>query len=154
MRLLKIVLFRLKLGFFRIYLPIFFSRTIRNLDVISWGKRYIRIFDVIPELYSVSPRRMRRFKKRSHLGQHAISEVWDVTTNWIFKKPKGSPLLQFQKVWAFWALDMAPTLDVPVLLLSWLLAIISISSSLLKLHKTIESMDYYNNNNDSIYQRA
>ena len=79
MRLFKIVIFRLKLGFLSTYLPIFFSKTIQNLDVISWVKRYIRIFDVISELYSVLPRRRRRFEKRSHLGQHAISEVWDVT---------------------------------------------------------------------------
>ena len=80
MRLFKILIFCLKLGFLSIYLPIFFSITIWNLDVISWVKRYIRIFDVISESYSILPRRRLRFEKRSHLGQHAISEVWDVTT--------------------------------------------------------------------------
>ena len=53
-----------------------FFITIRNLNVISGVKRYIRIFDVISELYSVLLRRRRRFKnKLSHLSQHAISEV-------------------------------------------------------------------------------
>ena len=117
MRLFKIVIFCLKWGFLSVYLPIFFSRTIRNLVLIPWVKRYIRIFDVISELYSVLPRRRQRFEQRSHLGQHAISEVWVVTPrNKVdFQKTQRVPLLQFQKVWAFWALDMAPTLDVPVL---------------------------------------
>ena len=49
MRLFKIVIYCLKLGFLSIYIPKFFSETIRNLDVI-WSKalypkfgRYIRI---------------------------------------------------------------------------------------------------------------
>ena len=40
---------------------------------------------------------------------------WCFATNWVFKKSKGSPLLQFWKLCAFWALDITPTLDVPVL---------------------------------------
>ena len=118
MRLFKFLIFRRKLGFLSIYLPIIFSKTIRNLDVISWVKRYLRTFDVMSEFYFVLPRKRRRLKKRSHLGQYAISEVWDVTARNKLdfqKKPEGSPLLQFQKVWAFWALVMASTLDVPVL---------------------------------------
>ena len=99
-RLFKIVIFRLKLGFLSIYLPIIFSKTIRNLDVISWVKRYIRIFDVIFELYFVLPRRRRWLKKRSQLGQHGISDVWDVTprNKLDFQKTQRVPLLQFQKV--------------------------------------------------------
>ena len=147
MRLFKIVIFRLKLGFLSIYLPIIFPKLIRNLDVISWVKRYIRIFDVIAELYSVLyfrvifpnyiswvkryirifdviselysvlPRRRRRSKKRSHLGQHAISEVWDVKprNKLDFQKTQRVPPLLISKSLSFWALDMAPTLDVPVL---------------------------------------
>ena len=38
--------------------------------------RYIRFFDVIPELYCVSPRRRRRFaKKHCHATQHVIFQV-------------------------------------------------------------------------------
>ena len=38
--------------------------------------RYIRFFDVIPELYCVSPRRWRRFaKKHCHAPQHVIFQV-------------------------------------------------------------------------------
>ena len=47
-----------------------FFNTIRNLNVISGVKRYIRIFDVISEVYSVSLRRRRRFENKcSHLSQ-------------------------------------------------------------------------------------
>ena len=62
MRLIKIVIFRLKLGFPNIY-PIF-SQTIRKLNVISGLKRYIRIFDAISLLLSVLLRRRQRFEKR------------------------------------------------------------------------------------------
>ena len=103
MRLFKIVIFCLKLGFLSIYLPIIFPKTIRNLDVISWVKRYIRIFDVIFELYFVLPRRRRRLKKRSHLGQHAISEVWDVTprNKLDFQKTQWVPLFTISKSLSF-----------------------------------------------------
>ena len=50
-----------------------------------------------------------------------------------FQKTQRVPFLQFQKVWAFWALDMAPTLDVPVLLL---LA----DASLLQSHKMLQPL--------------
>ena len=50
--------------------------TIRNLDVISGVRRYIRIIDVISEVYSLLLRRRRRLEnKRFHLSQHAISEL-------------------------------------------------------------------------------
>ena len=105
MKLFKIVIFRLKLDFLSIYLPIFFSKTIRNLDVISWVKRCIRIFDVISELYSVL-RRRRRFEKRSHLGQHAISEVWDVTprNKFDFQKTQRVPPFTISKSLSFLSL--------------------------------------------------
>ena len=58
------------IGFLNTYPPIFFFNTIRNLNVISGVKRYIRIFDVISEVYSVSLRRRRRFENKcSHLSQ-------------------------------------------------------------------------------------
>ena len=103
MRLLKIVIFCLKLGFLSMYLPMFFSKTIRNLDVLSWVKRYIWIFDVICELYSVLPRRRRSNKKRSHLGQHAISAVWDVTprNKLDFQKTQGIPHFTISKSLSF-----------------------------------------------------
>ena len=70
MRLFKIVIFHLTLGFLNTYPPIFFFNSIRNLNVISGVKRYIRIFDVISEVYSVSLRRRRRFENKcSHLSQ-------------------------------------------------------------------------------------
>ena len=47
-----------------------FFNTIRNLNVISGVKRYIRVFDVISEVYSVSLRRRRRFENKCpHLSQ-------------------------------------------------------------------------------------
>ena len=52
-------IFHLTLGFLNTHPPIFFFNTIRNLNVISGVKRYIRIFDVISEVYSVSLRRRR-----------------------------------------------------------------------------------------------
>ena len=48
MRLLKIVIFHLTLGFLNTYPPIFFFNTIRNLNVISGAQRYIRT----PEAFS------------------------------------------------------------------------------------------------------
>ena len=45
-----------------------------NLNVISGVKRYIRIFDVISEVYSVSLRRRWRFENKcSHLSQPLYS---------------------------------------------------------------------------------
>ena len=50
-----------------------FFYTIRNLNVISGVKRYIRFFDVISEVYSVLLRRRRRFENKcSHLSQRYI----------------------------------------------------------------------------------
>ena len=70
MRLFKIVIFHLTFGFLKTYPPIFFFNTIRNLNVISGVKRYIQIFDVISDVYSVSLRRRRRFENKcSHLSQ-------------------------------------------------------------------------------------
>ena len=40
---------------------------------------------------------------------------WYFATDWIFKKLKGSPFYKFKNLALFWALDIAPTLDVPVL---------------------------------------
>ena len=50
---------------------------------------------------------MRRFKKRSHLGQHAISEVWDVTHRnklGFQKNPKGPPPFIISKSLSFLSL--------------------------------------------------
>ena len=56
-----------------------FFNTIRNLNVISGVKRYIRIFDVISEVYSVSLRRRRRFENKcSHLSQPLCPNFWSV----------------------------------------------------------------------------
>ena len=44
--------------------PKIFFNTIRNLKVISGVKRYIRTFDVISEVYSVSLRRRQRFENK------------------------------------------------------------------------------------------
>ena len=56
-----------------------FFNTIRNLNVISGVKRYIRIFDVISEVYSVSLRRRRRFENKcSHLSQPLYPNFWSV----------------------------------------------------------------------------
>ena len=54
-----------------------FFNTIRNVNVISGVKRYIRIFDVISEVYSVSLRRKRRFENKQVLAfvPAAISEL-------------------------------------------------------------------------------
>ena len=70
MRLFKIVIFRLILGFLNTYPPIYFFNTIRNSDVIYGVMCYIRIFDVISEVFSVSLRRRPRFENKcSHLSQ-------------------------------------------------------------------------------------
>ena len=47
--------------------------------------RYIRIFDVISELYCVLLRRGQRFEnKKSHLSQHAVSDYWRYIRNICF----------------------------------------------------------------------
>ena len=70
MRLFKIVIIHRTLGFLNTYPPLFFKNTIRNLNVISGVKRYIRIFDVISEVYSVLLRRRWRFENKcTHLCQ-------------------------------------------------------------------------------------
>ena len=77
------VLFRLKLGFLKIYPQILFFNTIRNFDVISGIKCYIRIFDVISELYCVLLRWWRRFENRcfsckrpTHILTTVLFELW------------------------------------------------------------------------------
>ena len=74
-RLLHNSHFCLKLGFLNMTHKYFFFNTIRNFNVISGTKRYIRILDVMPELYCVLLRRRRKFGiKGSRLFQHAIFE--------------------------------------------------------------------------------
>ena len=121
MRLFKIVIFHLTLGFLNTYPPIFFFNTIRNLNVISGVKRYIRIFDVISEVYSVSLRRRRRFENKcSHLSQPLYPNFWSVfparkaSFGWNFSVSfswKNARSIVW-KFCFFWALDIAPTLAV------------------------------------------
>ena len=79
MRLFKMVIFHLTLGFLNTYPPIIFFNTIRYLNVISGVKRYIRIFDVVSEVYSVSLRRRRRLENKWwHLSQPLYPNFWSV----------------------------------------------------------------------------
>ena len=64
MRLFKIVIFRLKLGFLSIYPPIIFSKSLRNLDVI-WSKALYPSFNVISELYSVLLKEVAEVRKKA-----------------------------------------------------------------------------------------
>ena len=107
MRLFKIVIFRLKLGFLshcaeknskgapyiRYIFTNNFSKTIRNLDVISWVKRYIRIiFRLTKEEAEVQkalpfgPARYIRSLRRYTPQQIGFS-----------KNPKGPPFYNFKK---------------------------------------------------------
>ena len=74
MRLFKIVILHLTLGFLNTSLPIFFFNTIRNLNVISGVKRYIRIFDVIPK-YSFTEEEAEVRKQVLAFVPAAISEL-------------------------------------------------------------------------------
>ena len=76
MNLFKILIFCLISGFLNTYPPIFCFHTIQMFDVTFEVKCYIRIFEVISELYCIFLRRRQRFNnKRSPLSQHATSEL-------------------------------------------------------------------------------
>ena len=82
--------------------PFTFFGSMRLLKILIFRfflENFKRIFEIFQCLRRVAPQ-----------------FFWYFATNWIFKKPKESSLLQFYKLCTFWALDMAPTLDVPVLL--------------------------------------
>ena len=108
-RLSKILIFCLILGFLNRYSPIIFFNTIRILDVISKVKRYIRIFDIISELYCIL------LKEEAEAQKQALTFVrarYIRTFEEFFMKTSWS----YFKNCAFWALGIAPTLDVPVFL--------------------------------------
>ena len=102
-----------------------FLNTFRNFDIISSVNRFIRIFYVIAELYCILLRRRRKIKKA-----FAFVSARYIRTFEAFPEHERHPcgvskrrLSHLKKVLsiplnycAFWTLDLAPTLDDPVLL--------------------------------------